>query len=185
VDDELIAIRDVAEEHGKRKQTIFKILKRLNITPTKQRSARGRNQLVSYITQEERLRIREVLAALPASVDSDDETLGDAILAETGVFYLIQLEPDFDPTRFKVGFTTTLAERLRHLRCSAPFAQVVQTWPCKLLWEKTAIECVTAGCERLHTEVFRAVAKQQILERCKQFFVLMPAIGNSVARLGE
>ncbi|HWB54643.1 MAG TPA: hypothetical protein VG722_10640, partial [Tepidisphaeraceae bacterium] len=74
---------------------------------------------------------------------------------------------------------------LRHLRCSAPFAKVVRPWPCKLLWEKTAIECVTTGCERLHTEVFRAPEKDKILERCEQFFALMPAIGNTPLRQAE
>lgn len=75
---------------------------------------------------------------------------------------MLLLEPDHDPRRFKVGFTINLAERLRQLRCSAPLTKVIATWPCKRLWERTAIECVVNGCERLHTEVFRATSLESV-----------------------
>ena len=47
MDNDLIAVRDVAAEHGKRKQTVFKVLKRLGIETTKQRAASAKNQLIS------------------------------------------------------------------------------------------------------------------------------------------
>ena len=61
-------------------------------------------------------------------------------IEEQGVFYLLLLETEHDPSRFKVGFEISLSERLRALRCSAPLLEVVKTWPCKSLWERTAIE---------------------------------------------
>jgi hypothetical protein len=103
----------------------------------------------------------------------------DFVSAEVGVFYLIQLEPEFDPGRFKVGFAAGMSERLRQLRCSAPFATVVRSWPCRRLWEKTAIESVSAGCERLHTEVFRTGSLDEIIERCERFFAVMPPVQSS------
>lgn len=69
------------------------------------------------------------------------------------------------------------ADRLRALRCSAPFAKVVGTWPCKELWGKTAIDCVTADCEKLHTEIFRTDALDEVAAKCQQFFALMPEVG--------
>ena len=104
---------------------------------------------------------------------------------EQGVFYLLLLEPDHDPGRFKVGFAVSLPERLRQLRCSAPFATVVGSWPCKSLWEKTAIECASCGCERLHTEVFRTVALETVIERCNQFFALMPSLAKTIDSSAE
>jgi hypothetical protein len=92
------------------------------------------------------------------------------------MFYLLLLEPDHDPGRFKVGFALSVPERLRQLRCSAPFAKVVCAWPCKRLWEKSAIECVAEGCERLHTEVFRTSSLGSVVARCDQFFALMPKL---------
>ena len=59
--DDLIAVRDVAAEHGKRKQTVFKVLKRLGIETTKQRASSGKNQLVAYITQDDYRRLRAEL----------------------------------------------------------------------------------------------------------------------------
>ena len=95
-----------------------------------------------------------------------------------GLFYLIQLEPTHDPSRFKVGFTSSMPERLRQLRCSAPLAKIVNTWPCRQLWEKTAIECVSDGCERLHTEVFRTDDFENVRNKCDRFFALMPELNK-------
>ncbi len=148
--DDLISVRDVAAHHGRRKQTIFKILKRLGIDTTKQRSSSGKNQMVAYITQEEFRRLSNEVLTITTGNDSEN---GEAVRAEEtasaeeGFFYLVQLEPELDIGRFKVGFAANLSERLRHLRCSAPFASLVKSWPCRRLWEKTAIESVSIGCE--------------------------------------
>ncbi len=93
-----------------------------------------------------------------------------------GVFYLIQLEPMHDPGRIKLGFATNIKERLRSHKTAAPFSKAVKTWPCKLLWEKTAIDSVSQGCEKLHTEVFRSKSIEVIQSRCEKFFALMPTI---------
>lgn len=179
--EDLISVIDVARQHGKRKATVFKVLKRLGITPAKRRSSSSKNQVVAYITQDE---FRLVAVEMQTIADRDDENGDEAVSddfvsAEVGVFYLIQLEPEFDPGRFKVGFAAGMSERLRQLRCSAPFATVVQSWPCRRLWEKTAIESVSAGCERLHTEVFRTGSLHEIIERCERFFAVMPPVQSS------
>jgi hypothetical protein len=66
--------------------------------------------------------------------------------------------------------------RLQKHRCSAPFAARVKQWPCLRAWERTAIDCVTAGCERLHTEVFRAEDLAAVVDRADRFFSLMPTV---------
>jgi hypothetical protein len=177
---ELISVRDVATQHGKLKQTVFKVLKRLGIAPTKQRSSTGKNQIVSYITREEFQLLSAELALIPNAselVGADDHEGFVSLSDENGVFYLLQLEPEHDPKRFKVGFAVSMPERLRQLRCSAPFASLVKSWPCRRLWERTAIDCVSAGCERLHTEVFRAASIDEVAARCERFFALMPPCG--------
>jgi hypothetical protein len=177
MDEELISVRDIAAQHGKRKQTVFKILKRLGIETTKRRSASGKNQRVAYITQEQLGIVRAELLTIPSEEESDDGELnGIETTTDQGVFYLFQLEPEFDPGRFKVGFATSVSERLRHARCFALFAKVIRSWPCQPLWERTAIDSVSAGCERLHTEVFRAVSLEDIIARCERFFAVMPSL---------
>jgi len=176
-----ISVIDLASQHGMRKQTIFKILKRLGIETRKRLgdSNTNRGQAIAYITNEEARRLADEIQSGRASKGSTHEdyaSTSEAILAEQGVFYLLQLEPDHDPERFKVGFATSLPERLRSLRCSAPFTKVLATWPCKRLWEKTAIECVTEGCQRLHTEVFRTQSINAVRAKCERFFELMPKL---------
>ncbi|MFH7242078.1 MAG: GIY-YIG nuclease family protein [Spirulina sp.] len=175
----LISVKDFAEKNGLHKQTVFKVLKRLEIEPSKSRGGnQHRGQTISYITEEDGRRVLESLAATRSTQDGqegeEDEFTTEAALYDLGVFYLLILEPEHDPTRFKVGFASNLNERLRQHRCSAPYTQVIKAWPCRRLWEKTAIECVTEGCERLHTEVFRAPSLQAVEERCEKFFALMP-----------
>ena len=176
--DDIISVTHLAEQLGKRKQSIFKILKRLKIEPQKLTKADRRGQLVSFVTVEEsRLVAAELRTAKSKSSSGDGlDSSPEALLSERGVFYLLLLEPEHDPGRFKVGFTINLAERLRTLRCSAPFLRVVDTWPCKMLWERTAIECVTKDCMQLHTEVFRTESIEPVHHLCQQFFSLMPRL---------
>lgn len=162
----LISLGDIAKSHSQRRQAIHKIVKRLGITTVKVTSENARGQKVSCITMEDYTKLEQYLTQPRQENKSQDES--------GGVFYLVLLEPELDPGRFKVGFTADVNERMRSHRTVAPLLKVVRTWPCKLSWEKTAIECVTSCCERIHTEVFRADDIQEIIERADQFFSLMP-----------
>jgi len=170
--EEQISIIDTARKMETRKQAIFKVLKRLGIVATKQRHSGHGNQKIAYITMEEFNRVTDHVRS---GQNSNSKVNTDEInLMNDGLFYLIQLEPTIDPGRFKVGFSSSMPERLRQLKCSAPLAELVNTWPCRPLWEKTAIDCVSGDCERLHTEVFRIDDIEKIREKCNQFFALMP-----------
>jgi hypothetical protein len=166
---ETISVIDAAKNLGKQKTHIFKILGRLGIETIKEKNIAAKGQKISYITTADYERIKEHLAGTekePGAATAQPDV--------GGVFYLIQLEPEHDPGRFKLGFATSIEERLRSHKTAAPFSKVLRTWPCKLLWEKTAIECAAQGCVRLHTEVFRAESIEEVRSRCEQFFRLMP-----------
>ena len=177
-DDDLISVIDLATHEGLHKQTIFKVLKRHGIEPTKRRSANNRGQVIAYITQEEaQIVVKDLRSGRSAPVPNEDtSSVPEAVLDESGVFYLLALEPERDPGRFKVGFASSFPERLRQLRCSAPYTVVIETWPCKRVWEKTAIDCVAEGCEKIHTEVFRAASLDSVRKKCEKFFSLMPKL---------
>lgn len=173
MDEERIAIVDLADELQVRKQRIFKLLKRLGIAPTQRRDSERRGQNVAVVTAADAAAIRRELGKL-ATVDSNGPA--PQFLDDVGFFYLIRLEPNHDPGRFKVGFTTELDGRLQKHRCSAPFAEYLKTWPCRRVWERAAIDCATAGCERLHTEVFRAASLEPVAVRADTFFSVMPSL---------
>jgi hypothetical protein len=168
---EMVSVLEVARDHGKRKQSIFKIIKKLRIDVHKEKSHASKGQAIAYISTSDRTRIDEYLANSGPATDGELLSIRPEL---NGFFYLIQLEPTHDPGRFKVGFATSIAERMTAHRTAAPLLKLIQTWPCKLLWEKTAIDCVTAGCERLHTEVYRTGSLEVIVDKCHKFFGLMP-----------
>jgi hypothetical protein len=130
-----ISIKDFSQQHGLLKPTVFKVLKRLGIEPSKSRGdSQSRGQMVSYITEDESRQVLEALVSPTQAIEEGGTASElDAHLYDVGVFYLLSLEPECDPTRFKVGFTNDLDERLRTHRCSAPFATVVKIWPCRRL----------------------------------------------------
>lgn len=103
---------------------------------------------------------------------------GSAAVPETnghGLFYVVQPLPQIDPTRLKFGFTTSLEQRLLSYRSICPEATVLQTWPCKAIWERTAIAALSRdACEQLGQELFRYHDINHILERGEAFFAMLP-----------
>ena len=183
-EEERIAIVDLADDLQVRKQRIFKILPRLGIRPTQRREASRGNQNVATVSQAEAATIRSEIersSELPSGGNARSGTLAAFSSDDVGFFYLIQLEPEHDTGRFKVGFTMDLDGRLQKHRCSAPFARYVASWPCRRVWERAAIDCVTTGCDQLHTEVFRAVSLEPVSARAQGFFTMMPALEAEVA----
>src|SRR6516165_4314836 len=129
---ERIAIVDLADDLQVRKQRIFKILLRLGIRPTQRRDANRGNQNVDTVNPSEAAAIRaEIGRSSDASGTGNSPSSGGTAAFtsdDVGFFYMIQLEPDHDPGRFKVGFTTDLDGRLQKHRCAAPFAQYLKSW---------------------------------------------------------
>jgi hypothetical protein len=173
MDEDRIAIVDLADELQVRKQRIFKMLERLGISATRRRDSERRGQYVAVVTAAEAATIRVELGRASAAASPDGASAA-RLMDDVGYFYLIRLEPEHDPGRFKVGFTTELDGRLQKHRCSAPFAEFMKTWPCRRVWERAAIDCATNGCEKLHTEVFRTTSLELVSSRGDAFFSVMP-----------
>lgn len=170
----LVAVIEIAKSLGIRKQSIYKIINKLKINTINEKSdlSRNRGQKIGYITKEDEKIILEYFS------DKNNVTIQyeNIDFNKNGYFYLIQLEPEYDPCRFKIGFAMSVEERLRQHKTSAPLLKLVKAWPCKLLWEKTIIDCVTNDCEKLYTEVFRCSSIENITEKCDSFFEIMPKL---------
>jgi len=175
-----VAIVDLADELQVRKQWIFKIAKRLGIQSTQRRDTERGNQLVATVSEDEAHAIRrEIDTSVRRGSDSASVDEAIDLVSEVGVFYLMQLEPEHDPGRIKVGFTTDLDGRIRKHRCSAPFATCTKSWPCRRTWERAAIDCITIGLKQLHTEVFRTPDVANVCNRADSFFSIMPRLTTS------
>ncbi len=177
--DDLISLKDAAAELDVRDKWLHKIIKALDIEGIMRRDPSRRNQLVKCISQVEfDLVAREVARRRTRNPSGQNDAEGneDVISTEQGVFYFLQLEPELDPNRFKVGFAANMPERLRALCCSAPFAKAMKTWPCKRRWEKTAIDFVTWDCKQVHTEIFRNDSLDDVIAKCEAFFGISPPV---------
>jgi hypothetical protein len=135
-------------------------------------------QKAAFISIADYERIKDEFDTLPAEV-SEHDAASDWV----GFLYIIQLEPMLDPGRYKIGYASSVQDRLRSHRTSAPFSVVIEQWPCKLLWEKTAIDCIAANCARLHTEVFRTTNIADVVDRGNRFFRLMPQLATPATDL--
>lgn len=92
-----------------------------------------------------------------------------------GVFYAIQLLPELEPSRIKLGFTTGLDARLQSHRTTCPDTKLLKSWPCKKVWEAAALDSISREpCKLVANEVFSCEDIESLLARGDEFFGLMP-----------
>jgi hypothetical protein len=91
-----------------------------------------------------------------------------------GVVYLLQLEPDCDPGRFKVGFSSKPWTRINDLLTVAPLAQCVAMWPARRNWERAAIVAIAQFATQIREEVFRGADIHDAIRAGDKFFDAMP-----------
>jgi len=94
---------------------------------------------------------------------------------EVGVFYVIQLVPELDAKRVKLGYAASLQARLAEHRTAAPTAKLLGSWPCKRSWEQAAIDALIAiDCCLVLNEVFECANPDTLVQRANDFFAMFP-----------
>lgn len=141
---------------------------RQGIQPHKRRTPDSQNQLTLAVTPEEADRIRNKRRE-EGFLDSQKP-----IASEVGVFYVIQLVPELDPHRIKLGFADDLRSRLDQHHTAAPTAQVVKSWPCRRSWERTVMDCLALGCRLILNEVFNCDDIDALVRRGDELFRVLP-----------
>ncbi|MCL2413085.1 MAG: hypothetical protein FWC98_02995 [Bacteroidales bacterium] len=168
-----IPIRKLASEVGRHPNKFHEWVRKhgFEIIKEKLPSSEHRGVPVSTVSEEDANTIREMIIDLNSSQTSTHRSkLG-------GYFYIIQLEPDKDPNRIKLGFANDVQLRLRKHQCSAPYAKIIKTWECKSLWEKTIIDIATLSEKKLNeskidTECFDVESISATTDRIDIFFKL-------------
>lgn len=166
---EYVTIKDLAKEFGLDRSGVRKYVLKQGFSPVSVRSSDTKNQLALAVTGEEaqslrELRERQGFAKAIRPVENGD-----------GQFYIIQLVPDLDPNRIKLGFATDVSARLDAHRTSAPTAKLVKAWRCRRSWEIAAIASITReGCKLIMNEVFACDDLGKTVKRGDQFFGVMP-----------
>ena len=169
MENDYVTLKELGEELSMDRSNLRKYILGLGIESSMVRTLESRGQLTLAVTSDQADVVRQQR--------EEEGFLSDILILpkEWGSFYLIQVVPELDSQRIKVGFAIDLDSRLRDFRCIAPTCQVLVTWSCKRIWEKTAIDCLSELCiEGLSNEVFRCENLEALIGKGDRFFSLMP-----------
>jgi hypothetical protein len=170
VSDEYVSIKDLAQRLGMDRSHARRYVMKLGYSFHKRRTRDSGSQLTLCVTSAEADEI--------ASQRADKGFTASTVVAisDVGAFYVIELVPDLDPKRLKLGFAESLEQRLSQHRTAAPTARVLRAWPCKRSWELTAIDALTReGCRLILNEVFECDDSVSLVKRGDAFFSMLPA----------
>lgn len=171
---EYVSLKQLADELGMDRSNLRKYVIREDFNMTKRRLPDSGNQTVLAFTEEEAEKIKKRRNANGFGIN-----LG-AVDNGLGFFYVIQIVPDLDPNRVKLGYARNVGQRLQQHRTTSPTAQLVQHWPCKEVWEQAARDCVTQeGCKLIGGEVYDCENVITLTEAGHKFFGIMPGAAGT------
>lgn len=163
------SIKHLAEELGMDRSHARRYVLKLGFKPQKRRTPDSGSQLTLTVTDE------EAEAILKHRREQGFTAEGRVVEPEAGVFYVIQVVPELDPKRIKLGFAIDLNDRLVQHRTSAPTAKVLRSWPCKRSWEVTAMDCLSSvDCRHILNEVFECDNLEELARRGDELFRILP-----------
>lgn len=172
---EYVSIKNLAEMLNMDRSHARRYVLNLGIKPQKRRTPDSGNQLSLTVTHNEAMAIVKYRESSGFGKQTGQPS------AESGYFYVIQLVPELDPRRVKLGFTIDIKDRLAQHRTAAPTAKVLKTWPCRRSWEQCAIDSlssISAGCKHIMNEVYECFSFDELFERGDSFFNCLPHPGK-------
>lgn len=168
---EYITLKELAGELNLDRSHLRRYVLKHGFKPVQIRTQQSRNQLTLAVSSVDAEKIRELrrsqgFSKSPMPVQNSE-----------GYFYIVQLVPDLNPNRIKLGFAVDVQDRLDTFRTSAPTAKLLRCWSCKRSWELAAIDSITRdGCTPLGNEVFECENLADVIKRAEDFFAIMPSI---------
>jgi hypothetical protein len=173
--EECISIKHLAERLGMDRSHARRYVLKLGFKPAKRRTRDSGNQLTLTLTSD------EADSVLKHREEQGFAGQSKAVETETGVFYVIQLVPELDPRRVKLGFAIDLNDRLVQHRTAAPTAKVLRSWGCKRSWETTVMDCLASrDCRHILNEVFECENLENLVNRGDDLFSILPNPKNSL-----
>ncbi len=151
---------------------IKKMQLELDITPLKQKTSTSKGALVNCLS------IGDTKTFINYFETKDNPTQENFQYSRFGYFYIIQLIPEFDPNRVKIGFADNVEKRLSEHQTASPTAKVIKSWPCKRSWDQTVMDSITRkDCKLIMNEVYEGEINN-FIERAENFFAMMPTPDN-------
>ncbi len=161
-----VSLKELAKELGIDRSGLRRYVLKSGIVPVNIRTADSRSQLTLALHVDDAEAIRQLRQKQGFGV------VKFAPVENTnGCFYVIQLVPDLDPNRVKLGFANDVMTRLSAHQTAAPTATLLKAWSCKRSWEGPIIEGVTRiGCRLISNEVYECEDLEALVKRCDEFF---------------
>ena len=167
--EEYMTLSSLANELGLDRSNLIKYVKKHGIETHKRRTADSRGQLTLAVTHSQADQVRQMRQQEGFGVEAV------APISDSGEFYIIQLVPELDPRRLKLGFAENVNVRLAQHRTAAPTAKVLKSWPCKRAWEKTVMDALTIRwCRLIQSEVFECDSYENLLRVADELFGILP-----------
>ena len=167
--EEYMTLSSLANELGMDRSNLIKYVKKHGIETHKRRTADSRGQPTLAVTYIQAEQIRQMRRQEGFGVEAV------APISDSGEFYIIQLVPELDPRRLKLGFAENVNGRLSQHRTAAPTATVLKSWPCKRAWEKTVMDALTIErCRLIQNEVFECDSYEDLLRIADELFDILP-----------
>lgn len=168
--EDYVSLKALALELGLDRSNMRKYVLKSGLQPHRRRTPDSGGQLTLAITPDEANFVRQKRAS--------EGYLNEASVSESneGVFYVIQLVPELDPRRIKLGFADNLANRLSAHQTVAPTAKVLGAWACRRGWEATIMDALTTThCRLVMNEVFECESPNDLLSYGDRLFDLLPS----------
>lgn len=170
---EYVTIAELASRLGLDRSNTRKYALKRGFAFFRVRTPESRNQLTLALTRED---AEMVIESRKTQGYDTKKYSGTVLNGETsGYFYAVQIVPELDPKRVKLGFATDPETRLSAYKTVAPSAQIVKSWPCRKRWEETIIDSITRiGCSKIGVEVYLCEDIGELIKRAESIFSLMP-----------
>lgn len=167
---EFVSVKRLAEELGMDRSHARRYVLRLGVSPKKRRTSDSQNQLTLTVTSSEAEFIKQ------QREEQGFCNSGVEVCNAVGFFYAIQLVPDLDGRRVKLGFSDDVKTRLLQHRTSAPTASLIKSWPCKRNWEATVIDALVHLCSGrlVLNEVYEFEDVSMLDREADNIFALLP-----------
>ena len=169
---EHITLTEVAEAINLDRSNARKYILKRGFSFSRIRTNESRGQLTLALTQEDAEAVKELRRSEGFASDR-----GPKVIVQNGKgwFYVVQIIPDLDANRVKLGFTNGLEGRLQAYRTASPSAMALKSWPCKQSWERAAMDSVTRiDCKQIGPELFKCDDLKELIRRGDRFFSAMP-----------
>ena len=164
--------KEIADELGVSIDTIRRNVRNqknaLNLEPQKQKTPSSKGALVACLTSDDAEKLIRFYKSRGSSKSDIDNN------RNYGYFYIIQLIPEFQPDRVKIGFADDVNKRFKEHQTASPTAKLLGYWPCKRAWDQAAMDSISrTGCRLVLNEVYEGDI-EEFIKRAEQFFEIMP-----------